>query len=154
MDNEEDQKKAEKIALRMLTFRSRSKQEIRNKLTEKGISASVTEKVLDRLTGYGYLNDQSFAQQLAVRLLENKEWGFARIGDTLRVRGVAPELVNHIVSQLRKDYSEEETALRILKRRFSHINFHEASQKEKNRIIRFFKQRGFSWETIARVLML
>ena len=58
------------------------------------------------------------------------------------------------ISQLKENYSEEKTALRIMKRRFSHFDFHEATPKEKQRITQFFRRRGFSWETISRVLMI
>ena len=154
MSDEEELKKAKGIALRMLTYRDRSKQEIRDRLEQKAISASVMENVVTLLSDYGYLDDQKFAQRLARSLLETKNWGFSRIGVALRDRGLAPELVEETVSQLKEDYSEEETALQIMKRRFSHFDLQEASSKEKRRIIQFLKRRGFSWDTISRVLMI
>jgi len=127
MSDEEELKKAKGIALRMLTYRDRSKQEMRDRLEQKGICASVIENVVTLLSDYGYLDDQTFAQRLARSLLETKNWGFS---------------------------SEEETALQIMKRRFSHFDLQEASSKEKRRIIQFLKRRGFSWDTISRVLMI
>jgi regulatory protein len=154
MSDEEELNKAKGIALRMLTYRDRSRQEIRDKLEQKGISSPVIEKVVTILSDYGYLNDRTFAQRLARNLLETKYWGFSRIGAALRDRGVAPELIQETVSQLKEDHSEEETALQLLKRRFSHFASQEASSKEKRRIIQFLKRRGFSWDTISRVLTL
>ena len=154
MGDEEELKRAKRSALRMLAFQARSNQEMEGKLSQKGFSVSVTKKVLAYLIKYGYLNDNLFAEQLALGLFENKNWGFIRIRNTLKNRGVLPELVDKTISQLRENHSEEETALRILNRRFSHINLREASLKEKKRIIQFFQQRGFSWETITKVLMI
>jgi regulatory protein len=153
MNDEEELKKAKEIALRMLTYRDRSKQEVRDKLDQKKISPRVTETVVTLLSEYGYLNDQTFAQRLARSLLETKGWGFSRIGTALKNRGLAPELVQETVSQLKADYSEEETALQIMKRRFSHLDLREASPKDKRRVVQFLKRRGFSWDTITRVLM-
>jgi len=153
MSDEEEQKRAKKIALKMLAFRDRSKQEIRERLVQKGVPASAIEKVVTQLADYGYLDDQAFAQRLAFGLFETKSWGFGRIGVTLKARGFSPELVKKTLSQLKENYSEEETALRIMKRRFSHFNPHEASPKEKRRVIQFFRRKGFSWETISQVLM-
>ena len=127
---------------------------MKERLAEKGVSGPIIERVVDRFTEYGYLNDHTFAQDLALRLFETKGWGFTRIGVKLRGRGVAADVVNEVVSQLRNHYSEQETALRLVQRRFSHINFQEASQQEKNRIILFLRRRGFSWETISRVVEL
>jgi regulatory protein len=154
MSDEEELKKAKGIALRMLTYRDRSKQEIRDKLEQKGISACVIEDVVTLLSDYGYLDDQAFAQRWALSLLETKNWGFSRIGVALRGRGLARELVEETISQLREDYSEEETAFQIMKRRFSHFDLQEASSKEKRRVIGFLKRRGFSWDTISRVLTI
>ena len=154
MSDEEELKKAKGIALRMLTYRDRSKQEIRDKLEQKEISPCVIENVVTLLSDYGYLDDRAFAQRWARSLLETKNWGFSRIGVALRGRGLARELVEEAISQLREDYSEEETAFQIMKRRFSHFDLQEASSKEKRRVIAFLKRRGFSWDTISRVLTI
>lgn len=152
MGDKEEQKRAEGIALKMLSFRGRSTQEVRDKLNQQGIKPSVREKVLALFTDYGYLNDQSLALQLALSLYENKGLGFARIEATLRARGLSPDLVKETISQLKENHGEDKTALQIMKRRFSNFDFHNSTSKEKQRIIQFFRRRGFSWETISRVL--
>ena len=152
--DEEELKKAERIALKMLVFRDRSEQEVRQKLVREGISASVIEKIVTKLFDYGYLDDQKFAQQLALSLLESKQWGFIKIGATLKARGLSSELVKKTIYKLKENYSEEETARRIMKRRFPHFKPQGASLKEKQRVVQFFQRRGFSWETIYRVLMI
>ena len=138
MSDEEELKKAKRTALQMLTFRARSKQEIRDKLTQKGISASIIETVLAHLTDYGYLDDQAFGQKLALSLFETKGWGFARIGVTLRDRGLSPELVKKTISQLKENYSEEKTALRIMKRRFPILTSMKPHQKTSSGLSSFF----------------
>jgi regulatory protein len=154
MDEGEQLKKAKGIALRLLAFRARSCKEVSGKLVQKGFIPSVIENVVAYLTDYGYLNDQKFAQALAVHLLENKKFGFARIGTSLKERGLSPELAKATVSHLQENYSEEKTALQIMKRRFSHFNVHQATLKDKNRLVQFLRRRGFSWETISHVLMI
>ena len=154
MEEAEQLKKAKTVALRFLAFRPRSCKEVSGKLAEKGFFPSVIENVVVYLTDYGYLNDQKFSQALAVHLLENKKFGFARIGVTLKERGLAPGLVQTAISQLQQNYSEEKTALEIMKRRFSHFDVNKATPKEKNRPVQFLRRRGFSWETISRVLMI
>ena len=153
-NKEEERKKAQGIALKTLTLRPRSCKEVSDKLVQKGFNPSVIENVVAFLTDYGYLNDQKFAQAVAVHLLENKKYGFARIGATLRGRGVPPELVKATISDLKENYSEEKTALEIMKGRFSHFNVRKATPKDKYRLIQFLKRRGFSWETISHVLMI
>jgi len=154
MDEGEQLKKAKGIALRLLALRPRSCKEVTGKLIQKGFIPSVIESVVVFLTDYGYLNDQKFAQALAVHLLENRKFGFARIGATLKERGVSPELAKATIAHLKQNYSEEKTALQIMKRRFSHFDVHQATPKDKGRLINFLRRRGFSWETISHVLMI
>ncbi|MBN2468841.1 MAG: regulatory protein RecX [Deltaproteobacteria bacterium] len=154
MDEEEEFQKAKSSAIRMLAFRARSTQEISDRLHRKGISASLTQRVVNYLNEYGYLDDQAFAQQWAKSLVVNKGWGFARIKVDLRSRGISPDLAEETIARLRKDHSEEETARRILGKRFSHLDLRKISPKDKNRLIRFFQSRGFSWETILRVVRI
>jgi regulatory protein len=148
---EEQLKKAKAVALRYLAFRPRSCKEVSEKLVQEGFITPIIESVVVSLADYGYLNDQKFAEGLAVHLLENKKFGFMRIGAILKDRGVSPELVKATISELQQNYSEEQTAFQIMKRRFSNFNIHQAAPKDKNRLIQFLRRRGFSWETISRV---
>jgi regulatory protein len=154
MDEGEQLKKAKGIALRLLSLRPRSCKEVSEKLVQKSFIPSVIENVVVYLIDYGYLNDQKFAQALAVHLLENKKFGFARIGATLKERGLSPELAKATIAHLKQNYSEEKTALQIVKRRFSRFNVRQATPKDKNRLVQFLRRRGFSWETISHVLMI
>lgn len=154
MSGDEELKKAERIALRMLTFRPRSKKEVEDRLVQKGFNLSVITNLMVLLADYGYLNDHTFANALALHLFEIKGFGFTRIGATLKARGVPPELVKETIFHLKENHSEEKTALQILKRRFSNFNAYNATLTEKNRLIQFFRRRGFTWETISRVLRM
>jgi regulatory protein len=154
MDEGEQLKKAKGIALRLLALRPRSCKEVSDKLVQKGFIPSVIENVVVYLNDFGYLNDQKIAQALAVHLLEDRKFGFARIGVILKGRGLSPELAKATISHLQQNYSEEKTALQIMKRRFSHFNVHQATLKDKNHLVQFLRRRGFSWETISHVLMI
>ncbi|MCX8011812.1 MAG: recombination regulator RecX [Desulfobacterota bacterium] len=152
INGEEEFKKAKGVALRILARCSRSGKEIRDRLTQKGFDAQLIEKVLVFLNDWGYLNELDYAQRLAMRLLENKKVGFARIEATLRDRGISPEFIATTLSELKENYSETKTAFQVMERRFSNFKPQTATLRERNRVIQFLRQRGFSWETIAQVL--
>ncbi|MGY2060436.1 regulatory protein RecX, partial [Nocardia gipuzkoensis] len=54
---------AKDVCLRLLTDRARSRAELANKLADKGFRADVAERVLNRLTEVGLINDAAFAEQ-------------------------------------------------------------------------------------------
>jgi regulatory protein len=54
---------AKDVCLRLLTDRARSRAELATKLEQKGFTADVAERTLDRLTEVGLIDDADFAQQ-------------------------------------------------------------------------------------------
>lgn len=145
-------RRAKNIAVKLLARRARSGQELQEKLEEKGIEASVARSVRDYFVSYGYIADDTLARDLARRLVERRGWGYARIVSYLRTRGLSDEVVEAALSQMKEEHTEEETARRIMMRRFSHFDFQQASPKEKRRVVQFLARRGFSWDTIGRIV--
>jgi regulatory protein len=154
MGEEEQRKKARQSALRMLTYRGRSRQELIEKLNKKGFSPDIVEETVAYAISCGYVNDRLLAQELAENIFTYKGWGFSRIAATLRSRGIPPDTVETAMSSLKEAHSEEETASAIVERRFSHITFPTASLSDKRRVTNFLQRRGFSWDTISRVMKL
>jgi regulatory protein len=145
-------RRAKNIAVRVLSRRALSSQELEQKLTKKGVTVAAAHAVREYFVACGYIDDRSLAFDLARRLVESKGWGYARIVSALRARGLAPELASAATAQLKEEFIEEETARRIMERRFSHFDFEQATPREKQRVVQFLSRRGFSWETIARVV--
>ncbi|MFD6860711.1 recombination regulator RecX [Rhodococcus sp. NPDC060090] len=56
---------AKDVCLRLLTDRARSRAELATKLEQKGFTAEIAERTLDRLTEVGLIDDADFAQQWA-----------------------------------------------------------------------------------------
>lgn len=54
---------AKDVCLRLLTDRARSRAELATKLEQKGYTAEVAERTLDRLAAVGLIDDADFAQQ-------------------------------------------------------------------------------------------
>ncbi len=54
---------AKDVCLRLLTDRARSRAELATKLEQKGFTAEIAERTLDRLAAVGLIDDADFAQQ-------------------------------------------------------------------------------------------
>lgn len=72
-------KDATQLALRRLAARDRTELEIRRLLQAKGFSEDVVKGTLERLKGWGYLNDGRVAMAVALDRLERSGWGPARV---------------------------------------------------------------------------
>lgn len=135
-------------ALRMLGRRDYARLELARKLAPRAESAEHLQALLDDLTASGLLSDERYAlMRIAARA--------GRVGDALlvhelRSKGVAAELVSAAL-----DTSEDELsrAYRVWQRRFARQPLAAADDAvTRSRQIRFLAGRGFSAETIRRVL--
>jgi regulatory protein len=116
MDAEPDQESvARAIALRLLTGAARSRAQLAEAMARKEVPDAVAEKVLDRFTEVGLIDDEEFARML-VRT-RHAERGLSRraIAVELRRKGIDDELAGAALEQL--DGDDEELAARALVRR-------------------------------------
>jgi regulatory protein len=130
-------------AVQLLARREHTRAELVRKLAPHGTREDI-EIVLNELAGSGLQSDARFAESYlrsqAARL------GAARLCQTLRQKGVAPELiVDHV-----KDLADElERARTVWQKKFSVVP---ADRNDWARQARFLQSRGFSVEIIRKLL--
>ena len=116
LDAEPDQESvARAIALRLLTGAARSRAQLADAMARKDVPDDVAEKVLDRFTEVGLIDDAEFARML-VRT-RHAERGLSRraIAVELRRKGIDDELAGAALEEV--DGDDEEAAARALVRR-------------------------------------
>lgn len=85
-------------AFNLLSYRSRSRGEVRERLVSRhGHSGEVVEVVLERLTELGYLDDGEFARSVASQKAD--KYGPRRVSADLEKAGVSRELVREVVEE-------------------------------------------------------
>ncbi|WP_028049866.1 regulatory protein RecX [Cellulomonas sp. URHD0024] len=115
-DVEPDQESvARAIALRLLTGAARSRAQLADAMARKDVPDAVAEKVLDRFSEVGLIDDAEFARML-VRT-RHAERGLSRraIAVELRRKGIDDELASSALEEV--DGDDEEAAARALVRR-------------------------------------
>jgi regulatory protein len=135
-------------AVRLLARRDHSRAELKAKLrhgSAEGDAAADIERVLDRLERDHLLSDERFAG--ALTRARASRFGDSRIRHELKRSGVSGLLVDGAVAALKG--TELERAHALWARRFGALPRDAA---ERGRQARFLQARGFSTETIRRVL--
>ena len=56
--------KARQYALKLLSYRSYSVEELRQRLQRKGFSSDAIDQIIPVMVDYGYLNDEAYARSL------------------------------------------------------------------------------------------
>ena len=132
-------------ALRLLTQREHSRQELSRKLAPHAESPEQLAAVLDRLQQEGLLSEARFAESLARR--RSERFGLRRIEQELQAHRLDPEVSGPVLAGLRA--TERERALEAWTRRFGVASL---EPTERARQQRFLAQRGFTSEAIHWVL--
>ena len=86
-------------ALRLLSYRAHSREELRRKLLQKGEDPEAVDTALDWCEERGFLNDEEYAAAL-VRKYAGKGYEPWRIRAELRKRGIGYELAREAVDRM------------------------------------------------------
>jgi len=133
--------------MRYLARREHSRAELHSKLQLYVQEGEDLEAVLDELEKRNWLSD-SRAVTLFVDTKRGR-FGSQRIAHELRQKGIAENLIDQAMPQLKE--TELDAAREVWQRKFG---ISPADPKEKARQIRFLQSRGFTMEVIFKVLKL
>lgn len=143
----EERRSALEAALRLLSYRSRSERELRDRLTRKGIGRAAIEETLGRLRGMGYLDDAAFARfwaETRQALRPRSRW---LLTGELRRRGVAQSTAEEATVGI----SDEDAAYRAASGRLRALHGLEYA-RFRERLGRFLNRRGFSYDIARRTI--
>ena len=133
-------------ALRLLARREHARVELSRKLAPYAESTEQLDMMLDDLTARRLLSDERYVE---MRLnARSARFGNARLAHELRTQGVAEELVSEALAGSDDELSR---ARQVWQRKFGNTPA-VAEANERARQMRFLMSRGFSGETIRRVL--
>lgn len=139
--------KAVDSAARFLSYRPRSREEVRRNLMDKGIPAPVVEAALARLTTMGYLDDDAFARYWAQNRGEFKPLSPRALRVELKQKGVPDEIIGSVLAELDADslaYQAAFAQARKLRQPTLPVF--------RKKIGDLLRRRGFSYSTIRDVV--
>jgi len=142
--------KARQYALKLLSYRSYSVEELRQRLQRKGFSSDAIDQIIPVMVDYGYLNDEAYARSLIELLIERRGYGSRRLLQELLSRGIDRGLAVELLGEI-SDSQEMERALSLARKKirsFSRAN----RSKTYRRMASFLMRKGFPTEISRRVL--
>ncbi len=108
------------LALRWLGFRARTAREIARRLQDRGFPEPVVAAVLDRLQGWGYIDDRRLARD-QVEGARVRHIGPLRLRAELLRRGIAPPLADQVLAEGWPEGAELEQARQLARRRWAQL---------------------------------
>ena len=136
--------RAAERALNLLSYRPRSRAEVRRRLAQKGYEEETVEEALDRLTRAGLLDDRAFAHYWVENRFQFNPRGVAVLRQELWQKGVDQAIVEEVLAE----YDEETAAARAAEaavRRLRRLD----PPTFRRRLSDYLRRRGFPYAVIA-----
>ncbi len=148
--SEETLQQAVDRALNYLSFRPRSREEVRRYLKRKETPPELIDVVLTRLDKLDFVNDRTFATFWVESREQFNPRGSRALKNELRMKGVEREVVDEMVS----DEKDEERALMAgRKKALSIVRIPNMDYKTfRTRLGSFLQRRGFGYDVSTRTV--
>ncbi|OUS96965.1 recombination regulator RecX [Rhodococcus sp. NCIMB 12038] len=132
---------AKDLCLRLLTDRARSRAELSDRLAKKGYSADIAERVLDRLTEVGLVNDADFAQQWVHSRHTYSGKGKRALALELRRKGIGQEDATEALAQIATE-DERARATELVAKKLRTVSADDRDRAVR-RLVSMLARRGF-----------
>ncbi len=148
--SEDAEQQAVDRALNFLSFRPRSREEVRRYLQRKETPPYIIEAALARLDRLDFVNDRAFVEFWVENRDKFNPRGSRALKNELRMKGVERDIVDELVD---KD-QDEELALRAGRKKASSLAHLPGMDYPtfRNRLGGFLQRRGFGYEVVAHAV--
>lgn len=133
---------------RFISFRPRSEKEVSLYLKKRKISLVDQEKIFALLKEQKLLDDEGFVHWWIEQRAAFRPKGKRGLTYELRQKGIDRNLVQRVLNQTVDEFSLASAVFEKKKKNYQNLLPEEFRQK----IIAILARRGFSWETIKKVL--
>ncbi|MBP5324489.1 MAG: RecX family transcriptional regulator [Pseudobutyrivibrio sp.] len=139
--------RCKKRALHLLEKQDRSEKNLRDKLKEGGYPADIIDIAIDYINDYGYLDDYRMACSHIRFYMDSRSK--RRIKQDLMNKGIKADVIERAIED---EYTCDETEQiqRLLEKKG--YDSDSATYEQKAKMYRFLAGRGYSSESISRVL--
>lgn len=142
---------AKKAALDFLSYRIRSRKEVKDKLKEKKISQGTIDKTLAHLEKLSLLNDEEFARLVVQSKTGKNPAGKSVIRQKLYQKGISKEISEKVLGELYTESNEKKLLLDIFKKNSAKLKGLDENKKRK-KMFEYLARKGFDFDLINELL--
>ncbi|HEX7660291.1 MAG TPA: regulatory protein RecX [Pseudonocardiaceae bacterium] len=142
---------AKEICLRLLTARPRTRAELNQALTKRGIAEDVADRVLGRLSEVGLIDDAAFAEQWVRSRHTYQGMGRKALVAELRRRGVADSTAARAAAAVDSD-AEELRARQLVRAKLRVVSSNIDETTRVRRLVAMLARKGYSSGLSYRVV--
>lgn len=119
-------------------------------MRQRGAADAVIDATIAKLSGFNFIDDETFARNWALSRAQSQGYGPRRIEQELKIKGVVDSIIRTVIRELFDRQDEEKRARVILKKRFGSKDLKEPHTLR--RALAFLQRRGYSSKVIFTLL--
>jgi regulatory protein len=143
---EKQESRARNVLLHQLARSAKSTAQLRKILEQREISSEIAEKVLERFTEVGLIDDAAFAETIVNSRRNYKGLAKSAIKRELNEKGVSQELVEEAISAITAE-DDFESAKQLATRRFSQMAHLEKDVRTR-RLAGYLQRKGYASSSV------
>lgn len=141
--------KAVEAAITFVSYRPRSEREVRDRLRRRAFSPPAIDYAIEKMRGWKYLDDRSFAEFWVENRVEHSPKGRRALASELRAKGVDRDVVDTVLNDT--DLFEENAAMELARKRLRSLSGLD-EQTQKRRLGAYLGRRGYGWDVVGPIL--
>jgi len=138
--------------LHFLSFRPRSEKEVRDYLLKHKAGLETTEKIINKLKEYKFIDDEEFTRWWIEQRTILKPKASRIIKFELKQKGIDRQLIDSFFEDNKDSTADFTKALKLAERKMSRYAKIEDKRKVYEKMGRFLASKGFNWDTIKAVI--
>ena len=142
-----NERRAKEKALWLISYRSHSKKELKDKI-RRTCDDSSAEKAVERMEELGLVNDEEYARQFARKLLLQKKMARRAAMLEMSRKGIDKETAEAALDEVDVDYREN--IRYIIEKKYRDIG----DEKIKRRAVAALQRLGYGWDDIKAAMEL
>src|SRR5690625_5109625 len=143
--------RAQARAVRLLTMRSRSEAELKQRLAQAGFDENIVDETVAWCRRIGYVDDARFAAEWVEYRMLHSPSGRRRLVQELRQKGVADNIIEAALDEWLPPETERQLCLEAAQGRFRRLT-QLAPDVRRRRLSAFLQRRGFGYDDIRYAL--
>ena len=141
-----DEGKLRARVLEWLMRRPHSERELRDYLFKKRVEKDFMEQLIAEFKQKNYLDDELFARWFAENRLRKRQ-STRVVSYELRTKGVSQDIISRVLSEIVRPSTDEDSLRMLIQKLRSRTRY-----QDDDKLARYLIGKGFSYETIRRLL--
>lgn len=142
---ESDQGKWFDKTLNLLSFRLRSEWELRDYLRRKNCPPEIADKILNKLSINGYVNDEQFAKRWVENRRLMKATSRRRLSQELKQKRIPNEIIDRVLADDKDQTDEREVLKQLIERKHQRY-------PDKLKFMQYLARQGYNYDDIKSAL--